>query len=390
MRLLKIKIKGLKLFKEILEIDFTVIQRVRKEKNEMLYEISPQIRTNNALAFIGINASGKTTTLKVISFVIQLLNNKSINNIESKDILKGLKNDEEVEIESYYSIGNDSVKKLLTRIKKDEMLQDGEDKYIIDSELLWSKSVKSVTTIKELFEFKDADLEKVRDKNEEYLPDDISIIIASNKKNSIKINYMDTIDWTNVNLIRILEDFPKELIHFLDPSIEYIKTNLNSDNEKLEITLKFYSKDELLLYSPIELTKYLSSGTIKGINVFVYAMKVLEEGGYLLIDELENHFNKEIVLTLVRFFMTKKINKKGATIIFSTHYPELLDEFERNDNIFIVRNQEGIQVDNLARILDRSDIKRSEIYQSGYLQGTAPSYETYMNLKKIFMNSKEK
>jgi hypothetical protein len=133
------------------------------------------------------------------------------------------------------------------------------------------------------------------------------------------------------------------------------------------------------------LTKYLSSGTIKGINVFVNAMKVLDKGGYLLIDELENHFNKEIVSTLIRFFMNSKVNRKGAVIVFSTHYPELLDEFERNDNIFIVRNRGGIQVDNLSNILDRNDIKKSEIYQSGYLQGTVPAYEAYMDLKKVIV-----
>lgn len=384
MRVLKIKVDGLKLFKGSLELDFTTQQRVRKEKNEMLYEISPKIRTNNALAYIGINASGKTTTLKVISFVIQMLNNVSINNIESKDILKGLKKDEKIIFETYFSIGNDTIKKLVTTIIKDKTSIEGDEKYIIDDEIIWSKSVKSVDTIKSLFCFNNNEKSHTRDKDEEYLPDDISIIIALNKKNGIKINYKDTIDWTNVNLIRMLGDFPKELIAFLDPSIEYLESNLNED-EKLEIRLKFRFKDEIVLYSPMELTKYLSSGTIKGINLFINAMMVLKEGGYLIVDEIENHFNKEIVSTLLRFFMNSKVNKKGAVIIFSTHYSELLDEFERNDNIFIVRNRGGIQVDNLTNILDRNDIKKSEIYQSGYLEGTVPAYEAYIDLKRIIV-----
>lgn len=32
------------------------------------------------------------------------------------------------------------------------------------------------------------------------------------------------------------------------------------------------------------------------------AREILREGGYLVIDEIENHFNKEIVSTLIRFF----------------------------------------------------------------------------------------
>ena len=85
-----------------------------------------------------------------------------------------------------------------------------------------------------------------------------------------------------------------------------------------------------------ELNRYLSSGTIKGINTFLNALRTFEKGGYLIVDEIENHFNHEIVSTLIRFYMDKRVNPNGAMIIFSTHYAELLDEFERNDNIYIV------------------------------------------------------
>ena len=112
------------------------------------------------------------------------------------------------------------------------------------------------------------------------------------------------------------------------------------------------------------------------------------EGGYLIIDEIENHFNREIVATLIRFFMDLKVNKDGATLIFSTHYSELLDEFDRNDGIYIVRNRRGIIAENLSNILKRNDIKKSEVYDSDYLGGTVPAYETYMALKKVLISVK--
>lgn len=31
------------------------------------------------------------------------------------------------------------------------------------------------------------------------------------------------------------------------------------------------------------------------------AQEVLKNGGYIVVDEIENHFNKEIVTTLMRF-----------------------------------------------------------------------------------------
>ena len=105
------------------------------------------------------------------------------------------------------------------------------------------------------------------------------------------------------------------------------------------------------------------------------------------MDEIESHFNKEIVTTLVRFFMDSRFNKNVGTLIFTTHYPELLDEYDRNDGIYIVRNRNGITVENLSYILTRNDIKRSDAYQSGFLEGTTPTYEAYIRLKKSLATS---
>ena len=381
MRILKIVANGLKLFPNQLEIDFTTIQRVRNDKSEMLYKISPQIYQNNAIAFIGINASGKTTTLNVISFIIQMLNNEPINNIKNNHILNGLTGKDEVFFDIYFSVSSCSIYRLTTTIIKKEFNDKIENKFIIKNEQLWKKDIKSIKTKKSIFE--NLKLIQIRKGDEEYLPDDVSIMISLNKKNDIKINLKDLINWTNMNLIRMLGEFPQELIAFLDSSIEYLK--FKEEKNDIEILLKFKNKDEIVMKSPLDLEKYLSSGTIKGINVFINAMIVLAKGGYLIIDEIENHFNKELTATLIRFFMNHKVNKKGAVILLSTHYPELLDEFERNDNIYITRNDGGISVENLSNILKRNDIKKSEVYQSGYLQGTVPSYESFIKLRKALI-----
>ena len=146
--------------------------------------------------------------------------------------------------------------------------------------------------------------------------------------------------------------------------------------------MKFKNEEEIVLNTAVDLEQYLSSGTIKGIITFSMVKEVLQSGGYLLMDEIENHFNKEIVTTLIRFFMDSHFNKKGGTLIFTTHYPELLDEYDRNDGIYIIRNREGITAENLCNILKRNDIKKSDAYQSGFLEGTTPMYEAYMQLKK--------
>lgn len=386
MRILKIKANGLKLFSDNLEIDFTTIQRVRNDRSEMLYKISPQIYQNNALAFVGINASGKTTTLKVISFIIQLLNNEPINNIKNKEILNGILEKDKIEFDICFSVSSNSIYRLVVTIIKNKFSDDTNKKFIIENEKLWCKDIKSIKTKKSIFDFEKLKPIQIRKGDEEYLPDDVSIMISLNKKNNIRINFKDLINWTNINLIRVLGDFPQELITFLDSSIEYLKSKKGEEENDIEIRLKFKGKEEILMNSISELEKYLSSGTIKGINVFVNAMIILSKGGYLIIDELENHFNKELAATLVRFFMNQKVNKKGAVILLSTHYPELLDEFERNDNIYIARNNGGISIENLSKILNRNDIKKSEVYQSGYLEGTVPAYESFIEFKKALIS----
>lgn len=385
MKLLKIKVIGLPLYKDVLEMDFFARQRVESEKNETMHHLFSNIYLNNAIAIMGINASGKTTILKTLSFILNLLNNKPVNHISSNEILEGMNSEQGVCFETYFYCENQTINKLKTVIKKKAGQGEEDNKYFIEDEKLWSKDIKTVKIKKNLLEFNHMLPTMVRNKDEEFLMEDVSIMIAFNKKYETGFFLRDMSKWTDFNILSLLGEFPEELIAFLDPSIEYFKINV--EGEDFDIRLKFRESEEISLNSPVTLNRYLSSGTIKGIGVFMNAMFVFEKGGYLIIDELENHFNKEIVATLIRFFMDCTVNRKGAVLLFSTHYSELMDEFDRNDSIFIARNRNGITTENLSNILKRNDIKKSEAYQSGFLQGTVPAYEAYANLKNVLINS---
>ncbi len=386
MKLLKLTIKGLPHFEDMLDIDFVAQQRVDDDDKERLANVFSNVYVNKAISFVGINASGKTTILKAISFVMKMLNNESINNIQSKTILNDLEDNQQVVITSFFFDGL-YVNKLETSIEKRVNIVDGSEKLIIQDEKLWSKESSKIRTKKGIFDFSDSDLKEKRNKNEQYLMDDVSIIVAENKKKNMSLSIYDMLEWTDHNILNVLGRFPKELLTFLDPSIEYLECSLLKE-KKVDIRLKFYGKEEIGINSPIALENYLSSGTIKGLGVFMSAAIAFMEGGYLIIDEIENHFNREIVATLIRFFMDANVNKNGATLIFSTHYSELLDEFDRNDGIYVVRNKAGISAENISKILKRNDIKKSEIYDSDYLGGTVPTYEAYMALKKVLMSIK--
>jgi hypothetical protein len=303
--------------------------------------------------------------------------------VEAKTILGGTDN---AVFRIYFCDLNKNICCLETEITS-EKAKSGDFVYSIVNEKLWEKPISSVKSKKYLTDFSGLKPVAVRNENEMFLSDDVSFIIAHNKQVKDTLDVCSLLSYTNVNVIPFSDDIPFEVITFLDPTIE--KLCFEQLDNKTFIHLKFRGEDEIRLNNATDLEQYLSSGTIKGIVTFSMAKEVLSSGGYLLVDEIENHFNKEIVMTLIRFFMDSKLNKKGGTLIFTTHYPEILDEYDRNDAIHIVRNRNGITAANLCNILERNDIKKSDVYQSGFLEGTTPAYEAYMQLKKSLAASVE-
>ena len=376
MKILRITAQGLPLFKEDMDICFYTQQRVSEDDKNNLYNLIDNYYLHSACAFIGINASGKTSVLKVINLALNIIKNEPINHVEAKTILGG---SEKAAIRTYFYDKRKYICCLETVITA-KKAKTGEYVYSILSERLWEKPIAGVKSKKYLTDFDGIEPVDTRDSNEAYLSDDVSFIIAHNKKVNDTVEVFSLLSYTNVNVLPFTEDIPLEVITFLDPTIE--KLCFEQAEGKTFIHLKFRDEDEIILNNAVDLEQYLSSGTIKGIITFSMVKEVLQSGGYLLVDEIENHFNKEIVTTLMRFFMDSRLNKRGGTLIFTTHYPELLDEYDRNDGICIVRNRNGITVENLIYILKRNDIKKSDAYQSGFLEGTTPAYEAYMRLKK--------
>lgn len=377
MKILRITAQGLPLFKEDLDICFYAQQRVSEDDKNNLYNMIGNYYLHSACTFIGINASGKTYVLKVINLALSLIKNEPINYIEAKSILGGT---QRTIISIYFYDKRKYVCCLETEITA-EKTRTGEYIYSILFEKLLEKPIASVRSKKYLTDFTGMKPTVIRNQNEIYLSDDVSFIIAHNKKVNDTVDVFSLLSHTNISALPFIEDIPLEVIAVLDSTIE--KLCFEQIEGKTFIHLKFKEKEEIILNNTVDLERYLSLGTIKGIIVFSMVKEVLQSGGYLLMDEIENHFNKEIVTTLIRFFMDSHFNKNGGTLIFTTHYPELLDEYDRNDGIYIVRNCNGITVENLSGILIRNDIKKSEIYQSGVIEGTTLAYETYIHLKKV-------
>lgn len=380
MKILRIKASGLPLFNEELDIKFYSTQRVSDDDRTSLIEISkkPALYLNPSTVFIGINASGKTSVLKVLEFSLRMLNSEPINHISVKSILG---NCEKAQFEQYFLDVNNNICLLKTIISSNRTI-NGEINYSIVYEEFYEKSLDSVSGRKYLCDFDSIEPKEIRNNTEMYLSDDVSIVIGHNKAAADKMSIQSLLSYTNINVLPYIDNISPEIISFLDPTVE--KIWFENESLKRIVHLKFYGKDEIILNSSLELEKYLSSGTIKGIVVFTLARAIIQSGGYLIIDEIENHFNNEIVATLIRFFRENRVNVNSGSIIYSTHHAQLLDEYDRNDSIYITRNNNGITARNLSESLSRNDIKKSDVYRSDLLQGTAPNYETYAKLRKSF------
>ena len=376
MKVLRIQARGLPLLPHGMDVCLYGQQRVNEKDEESLWDLMPNIFLNPVTAFIGLNASGKTTIMNVVRLALGLLQNESINHMSVKHILNGV---DKAVLRIYFADNQKNVNCLETAIVEKRTENDNRF-FVIAEEKLWTKPFSRVRTKKQLIDFEGMEPIVERTGTEEYLLDDVSLVIGRNKKNNDFLTVCSLLSYTNENVLPFTENISMEIVKYLDPAVE--KLCFEKVQDKTIIRLKFAEKEEIVLNNLKELGLYLSSGTIKGIITFSMAETVLRTGGCLLVDEIENHFNHEIVATMVRLFTDRRLNRKGGVILFTTHYPELLDMFERNDNIYIVRNKGGILTENLSDLLKRNDIKKSEVYRSDFLKGTAPSYSASMNLKK--------
>ena len=129
----------------------------------------------------------------------------------------------------------------------------------------------------------------------------------------------------------------------------------------------------------------LSSGTVRGLALVQRAVRALDAGGYLVVDEIENHLNRQLVHVVLDLFASKDTNPRGATLVFTTHYPQLLDHVHRKDNVFfLARSEDGTaEVVKYSTKVKRIENKKSEVFASNFIKGTAPRYTDVRALKSL-------
>ena len=378
--LLKIKVSGFKNLPDDFAIDFTTKARVSEEEGDVseVLEIAENLYTFNIIAFTGSNSSGKSTVLSLISYVLTFMktgrwryrkqdfNSDSIS-LKIEFFLNGV-------VYLYESTIMPNHENLEFEISSPYCRIAGER---IDYALYNANAGKRyLKTLKFARDEHASGLEDTsvlvflcRDHLNGYFvaPFSINGVMVTN-------SFFDCLNLYN-------KELTCEIIRLLDESIEYIKY-VGQDN----VVMKRFGQKEKN-YTKLGLLNVLSNGTIKGIELYIRIVTLLKTGGILVVDEIENCFHKNLVNNILFLITDKTLNRKDATIIFSTHYSEILDVFQRRDNIFILhKNGTSINISNFYEDYDiRAEISKSKQFNNNAF-GTLLNYDRLMNVKRLIKN----
>lgn len=380
MKILKIEFNNIGLFENGFAVDFIARDKVTNKNN--VYNYHSTFHTQNTIAIIGANASGKTAALQLINMVFDIILKQQP--LEKLFVPNGLLKDDSEMVVDFFDAKSKSYYRLVsvfgnTHISENEIVNV---KYV--DEKLYKKNATTVTNKKQTTEFSEKDIISTRSKKRDevnFLRDDDSILFyeLSGNEEKGKNVFMSLINENMLNYYRVGGNASMIDINIFDNSIEELKL------EDSQIKVKFKNKKGEMSCNNMPNQNYLlSSGTAKGGNVLFWLRGIIKNGGYLVVDELENHFHKRLVEFVIDLFNDEDINKKGATLIFTTHYAEILDSIERKDNIFVlVRDKNFVtQVIRYSDEVKRVENKKSEVFLSNFIKGTSPAYSAIQAFKE--------
>lgn len=391
MRLLKVKVDGAELFKDrLFELDFIATDRVPRDDEGNVSDVTPvrdgsSVYTENVIGMVGVNASGKTTALNIVRYILGYMSGPyHMRRFTPRDDKLGkmapLLSISCVFYEkgSFYLIESD-----LALIEDDPagsspVGERGFDSYAFVDEQLWRYSLTQISrkTILDTEAFKDkstllmkrngsvSDPVVLDEAQRTFLGDDVSIVSIVTGKKTVRVD--------SPKRSLPLMSLPTPIVQAFDPSVEYL--NWNVENQVFH--LKFKNEPSERVVNSDVASCVLSNGTILGAELVNRAIGALRGGGYLIVDEMETGLNRSLAGTVIGLFASPITNPHGAVLLFSTHYPELLDGLRRKDNVYLlVRNESfNTEIVKYSDRIGRIENKKSDVVINNVIKGSMPRY----------------
>ena len=386
MKLLKVSFDHLKMFENgLLTIDFYAQDKV-PASDDSVFELQRPLYSNNVLAFAGINASGKTTVLNLIELACRIVDGGPANQqglpVSLPDVFDG---------ESCFrgAVYHDGFVYLVCSdmiVRSEGILGNQQASLIFADEAVLSIPVQRLkktmlTDWDTLFSIASPVAKRLDFGDIWQGPglEDISVFSAASRRGSARSRLVAT---RSDGSMRLREGFDglDDILRVFDPGISHLAV----EDSGRAFSLSFEGRDPIIL-SLSGLEEVLSSGTVRGFSLVQSALRALGSGGYLLVDEVENHLNRQLVNVIIDLFTSRKTNPRGATIVFTSHYAQLLDHIHRKDNVyFLLREERGAsKVAKYSDKVRRIENKKSEVFASNYVRGTAPRYADVRKLQDL-------
>lgn len=393
MKILKLEIDGDRLYKDgRLSLDLYATDRVVQPRDgsaplgvTRLGDTS--IYSQNAIALSGINASGKTTSLGLLKMAYAYLSvpcemrpdghPSSVfpARLEESFVLKAIFWHEgrfyaltadlakqPADTVAPYAIQDERLYKLkkIRPLKKDLATFDA---FISRSELLVHRNAEA------------GEPGALSDDAKTFLQDDTSVVsalVGRSAKQGLISEHLEE------------RRYAPSVVNALDASIESLKWDPAGEVYRL----KFFGGPERQLGRDTA-ERLLSKGTLAGMNLIQHFFSVLKSGGAMLVDGIEDGLSRSMIETIIHLFLSPAVNRNGAQLIFTTHYPEIIDVLPRKDDVYVLVRDDFYKTKAIkySDRVHRIENKKSEVIRSNLIKGSVPSYPKARNLMDCILAS---
>ena len=181
----------------------------------------------------------------------------------------------------------------------------------------------------------------------------------------------------------IPDETPESIIRLLVKDLEgAFKFNIKTVHKKFDKNNKFIKNIEF------DMRNQESAGTNKVFNISGPVFDVLQDGGVLVIDELDASLHPLLTLAITKLFNSEIENKNNAQLIFSTHDTNLFSygKYRRDQIYFIEKDNYGAS--DLYSLVeyreeDGKKVRNDRSFESDYIQGRYGAIPYIGNLSKL-------
>ena len=403
--LLDIEIKNLKSFKNQTIFSMEAENKI-EDRNSFEVEVGKEkFELLKTAVLFGGNASGKSNFTSVLSIFRYYLFNKGIEKYnkegfrfgeEDKNSTIKVRNVVDDKIYEYILEINFNTKKIIkeklyiTALERKLVFERENNKIVKYNKEIFSEYEITIGFINETLTDSDSVISRII---EWRVPEEIEKYIFYIDK--IKINnYSDDLGkyiYENKNNKKLVIEFLKKIGIIVNDIEVYREKNeffLKNIRESKEFQILSEKEQEKLLsqiayiyrihfvYEDNQKQKYKleyyeqSAGTQKILSMFFPIYNLLNNGGVMIIDELDITLHYSLIKEIIKMFNSVEYNRKNAQLIFTTHNLLLLDfNLFREDQIWFLENNDVSTGTELYSLSDVEGYEKNKYLLRDYLNG---------------------